>query len=65
MCDFGCCFYVPFDPSTLKTINIYIGTGAFLLMNTGEIAVQSKHGLLTTVAFQLGRNLPAVYALEG
>ena len=26
------------------------GTGCFMLMNTGEIAVQSRHGLLTTVA---------------
>lgn len=40
------------------------GTGCFLLMNTGERAVQSKCGLLTTVAYKLGsRN--ASYALEG
>ncbi|MEB3749725.1 Glycerol kinase [Geobacillus icigianus] len=26
------------------------GTGCFMLMNTGEKAVQSKHGLLTTIA---------------
>ncbi len=30
------------------------GTGLFLLMNTGEHIVQSKHGLLTTACFQLG-----------
>src|ERR1700730_12062003 len=29
------------------------GTGCFLLMNTGREIVPSKHGLLTTVAFQL------------
>ena len=40
------------------------GTGCFLLMNTGERPVQSKHGLLTTVAYKLGRQ-PARYALEG
>ena len=40
------------------------GTGCFLLMNTGLEIVQSRCGLLTTVAFQLG-NAPALYALEG
>ncbi|HEV8181414.1 MAG TPA: glycerol kinase GlpK, partial [Candidatus Angelobacter sp.] len=40
------------------------GTGCFLLMNTGERPVESKHGLLTTVAYKL-RNQPARYALEG
>jgi glycerol kinase len=40
------------------------GTGCFLLMNTGGDIVQSKHGLLTTVAFQL-HGQPAQYALEG
>ena len=40
------------------------GTGCFLLMNTGTEAVQSRCGLLTTVAFQLAGQ-PAVYALEG
>jgi len=40
------------------------GTGCFLLMNTGEKLVQSKHGLLTTVAYKLGLQ-PAHYALEG
>ena len=33
-------------------------------MNTGEQAVQSTNGLLTTVAYKLG-DAPAVYALEG
>lgn len=41
------------------------GTGCFLLFNTGEEPVQSKHGLLTTVGYQLGPKAPVVYALEG
>ena len=41
------------------------GTGAFLLMNTGNTAVNSKNGLLTTLAFQLGPQSPVMYALEG
>ena len=40
------------------------GTGCFLLMNTGTEMVQSRFGLLTTVAFQL-QGQPARYALEG
>ncbi len=40
------------------------GTGSFLLYNTGETPVRSEHGLLTTVAYQLGDAAP-VYALEG
>ena len=40
------------------------GTGCFLLAHTGETAIQSKHGLLTTVAAgEKGR--PIEYALEG
>jgi glycerol kinase len=35
-----------------------------MLMNTGERAVMSEHGLLTTVGFQLSGE-PARYALEG
>jgi glycerol kinase len=50
-----------FDPGQGK--NTY-GTGCFLLMNTGEKPVQSQHGLLTTVAYQLGDE-PVHYALEG
>jgi glycerol kinase len=40
------------------------GTGAFLLQTTGHDAVPSRHGLITTVAWQLGDEAP-VYALEG
>jgi len=40
------------------------GTGGFLLLNTDTEAVQSKHGLLTTVGYKIG-DQPAVYALEG
>ncbi|MCD0453458.1 glycerol kinase GlpK [Actinocorallia sp. API 0066] len=40
------------------------GTGSFLLLNTGDEPVRSRHGLLTTVGYQLGSDRP-VYALEG
>ncbi|XP_032095775.1 glycerol kinase 2 [Sapajus apella] len=41
------------------------GTGCFLLCNTGRKCVFSEHGLLTTVAYKLGREKPVYYALEG
>ncbi|CAH6883165.1 glycerol kinase 2 [Phodopus roborovskii] len=41
------------------------GTGCFLLCNTGRKCVFSEHGLLTTVAYKLGKKKPACYALEG
>lgn len=41
------------------------GTGCFLLYNTGSSVVTSSHGLLTTVAYQLGPEANPVYALEG
>ena len=50
-----------FDSGEVK--NTY-GTGCFLLMNTGERIVPSTFGLLTTVAYQFGKQ-PAHYALEG
>ncbi|MFC8132052.1 glycerol kinase GlpK [Streptomyces sp. NPDC057302] len=40
------------------------GTGTFMLMNTGESAINSYSGLLTTVGYQIGDQKP-VYALEG
>lgn len=39
------------------------GTGCFMLMNTGEKAVLSESGLLTTIAW--GLNGKVTYALEG
>ena len=39
------------------------GTGCFLLMNTGEHAVQSEKGLLTTIAIGIDGKIE--YALEG
>lgn len=39
------------------------GTGAFLLMNTGETPIYSKNGLVTTIAW--GLNGKVYYALEG
>ncbi len=50
-----------FEPGEAK--NTY-GTGCFMLMHTGTVAVPSRHGLLTTVAARLG-DAPATYALEG
>jgi glycerol kinase len=50
-----------FRPGEAK--NTY-GTGCFLLLNTGESAVRSSSGLLTTVAYRMGTE-PARYALEG
>ena len=48
------------NPGTAK--NTY-GTGCFMLMNTGEKAVASKNGLLTTIAW--GVDGKVEYALEG
>jgi glycerol kinase len=35
-----------------------------MLFNTGKQIIQSKHGMLTTVAYKFGNN-EAIYALEG
>jgi len=51
-----------FAPGQAK--NTY-GTGCFLLLNTGRQAVASRHGLLTTVAWQLADGDAVTYALEG
>jgi glycerol kinase len=50
-----------FDQGQMKCT---YGTGAFLLMHTGERPVPSRQGLITTVAAQIGKG-PATYALEG
>jgi glycerol kinase len=49
-----------FEPGMAK--NTY-GTGCFMLMNTGTRAVPSRHGLLTTIAWDVGGTVE--YALEG
>ncbi len=49
-----------FQPGMAK--NTY-GTGCFMLMNTGASAVPSRHGLLTTPAWELDGEME--YALEG
>ncbi len=49
-----------FEPGSAK--NTY-GTGCFMLMNTGDKIIESKNGLLTTIAF--GLNGKVQYALEG
>lgn len=41
------------------------GTGSFILYNVGDKPVISKHGLLTTVAFDFGGGSKPMYALEG
>ncbi|MDR2535413.1 MAG: glycerol kinase GlpK [Treponema sp.] len=51
-----CCF----EPGMVK--NTY-GTGCFILMNTGAKGVESKNGILTTIAWGLDNNVE--YALEG
>jgi len=50
-----------FSPGEAK--NTY-GTGCFMLLNTGTTPIQSRNGLLTTLAYKIG-NEKAVYALEG
>jgi glycerol kinase len=49
-----------FGPGAIK--NTY-GTGCFILMNTGRKRIDSKHGLITTLA--CGPEGEAAYALEG
>lgn len=49
-----------FEPGMAK--NTY-GTGCFMLMNTGEKPIESKNGLLTTIAWGIGDKVE--YALEG
>lgn len=50
------------EPGMAK--NTY-GTGCFLLQNVGERPVSSEHGLLATVAYDLGQGIPPAFALEG
>jgi len=54
---FGHCCFEPGD-----TKNTY-GTGCFMLMNTGDEAVESKNGLLSTIGIAEGGRIS--YALEG
>ena len=49
-----------FEKSNVK--NTY-GTGGFILVNTGDEAIISKYGLLSTVAWKIGTEVK--YALEG
>ena len=51
-----------FSPGEAK--NTY-GTGLVLMMNTGTKVVPSTHGLVTTIAYQIGKDEPVHYALEG
>ncbi len=49
-----------FEPGMIKST---YGTGCFLLLNTGETAVLSRHRLLTTPAYRIGGR--TTYAIEG
>ena len=49
-----------FRPGTAKST---YGTGCFLLLNTGEVAIASANRLLTTPAYRIGGRI--AYALEG
>lgn len=51
-----------FKPGDVKCT---YGTGAFALLNTGQEIRRSRHGMLTTIAWQLGPKGPVEYALEG
>jgi glycerol kinase len=55
---FGQCCFAPGEAKCTY------GTGNFLVLNTGERAVPSSHGLITGVAYRLGDGPPA-YMLEG
>ncbi len=45
------------------TVKATYGTGSFVLFNTSDKLVHSKHGLLTTIAWQIKNKV--FYALEG
>lgn len=49
-----------FEPGMVKST---YGTGCFVLLNTGETAVESHNRLLTTIAYRLDGT--ATYAIEG
>lgn len=49
-----------FEPGMIKST---YGTGCFVLVNTGDEAINSDHRLLTTIAYQL--NGKTTYAIEG
>ena len=51
-----CCF----EPGSLKST---YGTGAFVLLNTGNKIIYSKNRLLTTIAYRI--NGKTTYAMEG
>uniref|UniRef100_A0A8C5U6I7 glycerol kinase n=1 Tax=Malurus cyaneus samueli TaxID=2593467 RepID=A0A8C5U6I7_9PASS len=53
------------DPELYGQAKNTYGTGCFLLCNTGQKSVFSEHGLITTIAYKMGRDKPVFYALEG
>lgn len=46
-----------------NSIKSTYGTGCFVLMNTGDQIIQSKHRLLSTIAYRIDHKI--AYALEG
>ena len=50
-----------FEPGEAKCT---LGTGSFLLLNTGPERVHSKHGMISTIAYRFEGESP-IYALEG
>ena len=52
-----CCFQT-------GDVKCTFGSGSFIMMNTGDNPIVSKHGLLTTIAWKIDKN-PVQYALEG
>nr|AZL94747.1 glycerol kinase [Nephromyces sp. MMRI] len=55
----GQCLFTP------GKVKVTFGTGAFFLMNIGNTPSYSNAGLLTTPCYQLGKDSPVTWALEG
>uniref|UniRef100_A0A5K3F5P9 glycerol kinase n=1 Tax=Mesocestoides corti TaxID=53468 RepID=A0A5K3F5P9_MESCO len=55
----------PDSNSPRPHVKVTYGTGAFLLWDIGEEPSFSPHGLLTTIAYQMGPTAKVHYALEG
>lgn len=47
------------------TVKVTYGTGAFMMWDIGTVPFYSDNGILTTVAFKMGSQKQAHYALEG
>ncbi|GFE55422.1 glycerol kinase [Babesia ovis] len=58
----GCIGHGIFEPCATK---LTLGTGGFVLINTGKRRVKSTGGLLCTPCYKMGHDSDTVYALEG